>query len=166
MDAANNTPICAFNLPTFEIPNSDFISGYAGLSSYTNVSSTSSSTSSAISSATSPAPSNTASCANNNNHVAIGVGVGLGVPLGLIALVSIAWALWERRKVNRYREAQEANAKVSPCSHPNHLQSYRVAPMDERSYAQPTQTYNHQLNTTLCSEMGTRGPVELDIVKK
>jgi hypothetical protein len=146
MDASGNTAICASNYSTFQIPDSSIVPGYALLSDYTTVSNTTSSTGS-----------------NNNNHVVIGVGVGVGVPLGLIALASIAWALWERRKLNRYMNEPMASAKPSPYSDAGpQQQAYNMAPMSAGAYGQPTPTYNNQHNTTLLSEMETRGPVELD----
>lgn len=87
----------------------------------------------------------------------------MGVPLGLIALASIAWALWERRKLNRYMNESMASAKPSPYSDAGpQQQAYNMEPMSAGAYGQPTPTYNNQHNTTLLSEMDTRGPVELD----
>ncbi|KAK2762677.1 hypothetical protein FQN54_000851 [Arachnomyces sp. PD_36] len=40
------------------------------------------------------------------------IGAGVGVPLGLIALASIAWAVWERRKARRGYTAAGQGAPV------------------------------------------------------
>jgi hypothetical protein len=34
----------------------------------------------------------------------VAIGVGVGVPLGVIALLSFAWALWERRKLSQMKQ--------------------------------------------------------------
>lgn len=153
MDASDNTPICASNYSTFQIPDSSIVPGYALLSDYTTVSNATSST------CTNP---------NGDHYVTVGVGVGVGVPLGLIALASIAWALWERRKLNRYKAETLASAKKpSPYSDAvsPQQQVYNMAPMNTSAYGQPVQTYNqnnNQYNPAMLSEMGTRGLVELD----
>ncbi|KAF3402645.1 hypothetical protein DPV78_004777 [Talaromyces pinophilus] len=155
MDASDNTPICASNYSTFQIPDSNIVPGYALLSDYTTISN---------------ATSSTGSCPNGDHHVAVGVGVGVGVgvPLGLIALASIAWALRERRKLNRYKAETLTSAKTpSPYSDaaPPQQQAYNMAPLNAGAYGQPAQTYNHndnQHSPAMLSEMGTRGPVELD----
>lgn len=156
MAASDNTAICALNYSTFQIPDSRIVPGYAVLSDYTTVSNATSSTT-----CTSP----------NGDHyatVGVGVGVGVGVPLGLIALASIVWALWERRKLKQYKAETLATTKTpSPYSDaaPPQQQAYSMAPMNAGAYGQPAQTYNQnnsQYNSTMLSEMGTRGPVELD----
>lgn len=163
MEASDSTPICAYNLSTFQIPDSSIVPGYALLSDYTTVSSDTSSTNATSTNAT----CSTASNSNSDHHTIVGVGVGVGVSLGLIALASIAWALWERRKLNRYKTETIAGAKASsPYSDASpQQQAYNMAPMDPGTYGQPAQTYNHnntQYNSALLSEMETRGPVELD----
>ncbi|KAJ5411724.1 uncharacterized protein N7487_006083 [Penicillium crustosum] len=55
--------------------------------------------------------SNNFNDSNDSNDVAIGAGVG--VPLGVIAFLSIGWALWERRKRKR----------ASILTEPVHMQS-------------------------------------------
>jgi hypothetical protein len=155
MGASDNTAICAKNYSTFQIPDSSIVPGYALLSDYTTVSN---------------ATSSTGSNPSGNHNVAIGVGVG--VPLGLIALAAIAWALWERRKLNRYKPDTVATAKTSSpysdaapqsdAAPPQ--QAYNMAPMNTGAYGQPAQTYNNnnQYSSAPLSEMETRGPVELD----
>lgn len=150
MDASGNTPICANNYSKFQIPDSSIVPGYALLSEYTTVSN---------------AMSSTGSNPNGDHHATIGVGVGVGVPLGLITLASIAWALWERRKLNRYKNEIIPNAKKSsPYSDAApQQQAYSMAPVNTGAYTQPAQTYNdNQYNSALLSEMETTGPVELD----
>ena len=150
MDASGNTPICAFNYSTFQVPDSSILPGYALLSNYTTLAN---------------ATSSTGSTSHNDHNVAIGVGVGLGVALGLIAIASIAWALRERRKLNRYRAETSQNLKTPvPYSESAHQQqAYSMTPMNVGAYGQLTQTYhNNQPTPAVLSEMENRGPVELD----
>lgn len=164
MDASDNTPICAYNLSTFQIPDSSIVPGFALLSDYTTISNTTSSTNATSTNAT----CSTKNDSNSDHHTVVGVGVGVGVSLGLIALASIAWALWERQKLNRYKTETLAGAKASsPYSDAApQQQAYNMTSMDTGAYGQQAPTYNHhnnnQYNSTLLSEMGTRGPVELD----
>jgi hypothetical protein len=87
----NGTVNCG-NFKSVDVPHGTAIPGVAGLSaaSATATSSPGSSTS------TPTSTSNPASGGSNSNREAA-VGAGVGVPLGVIALASIAWALWERR---------------------------------------------------------------------
>lgn len=160
MDAIDKTPVCAQNYSTFQIPNSRIVPGYALLSDYTTVSKD---TSSNATSSNSTCPTK----ANSNGDHNVAVGVGVGVPLGLIALASIAWALWERRKLNHYKAEAIAGVKTSsPYSDASpQQQAYNMVPMDAGANGLSAQTYNHnnnQYNPSMLSEMGTRGPVELD----
>ncbi|CAI7601877.1 unnamed protein product [Penicillium discolor] len=43
----------------------------------------------------------TASCITSTDSNDVAIGAGVGVPLGITALHSIGWALWERRKRKR-----------------------------------------------------------------
>lgn len=65
----------------FQIPGGTVIPGVAALADYEEVTNSTNGTSTSQS---------------HSKEVAIGAGVG--VPLGVIGIVSIAWALWERRK--------------------------------------------------------------------
>lgn len=93
-------PACDSGEP-FTIQSGKFMPGVALLEGYVKASDANNSSSSDTDSNSSD--TNTTSCpdtndtqdaGSSNNDVAIGAGVG--VPLGVIALVSIAWALYER----------------------------------------------------------------------
>lgn len=100
-------PACDSGEP-FTIESGKFMPGVALLEGYVkasdaNNSSSSDSDSNSSDSDSNSSDTNTTSCpdtndtqdaGSSNNDVAIGAGVG--VPLGVIALVSIAWALYER----------------------------------------------------------------------
>ena len=76
------------------MPDATLVAGYAALA---NVSSLSASTSvSNSTSSSSPSPSSSSSSPSSNSRDAA-IGAGVGVPLGVIALGAITWALWERR---------------------------------------------------------------------
>ncbi|KAE8156191.1 hypothetical protein BDV40DRAFT_281865 [Aspergillus tamarii] len=78
----------------FFVPDATLVAGYAALA---NVSSLSASTSvSNSTSSSSPSPSSSSSSPSSNSRDAA-IGAGVGVPLGVIALGAITWALWERR---------------------------------------------------------------------
>ncbi|KAF3395887.1 hypothetical protein F1880_006874 [Penicillium rolfsii] len=63
----------------------------------------------------SPSPSNSSNSSipapapTSNSHDTT-IGVGLGVPLGVIAIGSILWALWERRRANKLSRAMMSSS--------------------------------------------------------
>lgn len=67
--------------------------GYAALADYT-----------VTNSSTKTTTSSSGGSSSSSNRAAIGAGVG--VPLGVIALGAIAWAIWERRKLHRVMTTQ------------------------------------------------------------
>lgn len=85
--------------------------GYAALENATLASS--SSDSSTMSASSAPAATSTASSASaaavpHSGHCdddSVKIGAGVGVPLGVVALMAVAWALWERRKGLKSRSA-------------------------------------------------------------
>lgn len=79
---------------------------------------------------------------NSNHDVAIGVGVG--VPLGVLALTTVAWALWERR-------GRQSLARNMP------IQSYAPTP-DQRMHYQQTSPLAELANTGMpAQELDTGG---------
>ncbi|RHZ62929.1 hypothetical protein CDV55_107061 [Aspergillus turcosus] len=96
----------------FTIENGAVIPGVAALAGYSNSSSMANTTCSNSSSITNTTCPTENSSSPSSHDVAIGVGVG--VPLGIIALASIAWALWERRqcKYARLESAPAAGAQA------------------------------------------------------
>jgi hypothetical protein len=47
------------------------------------------------------------SSTSNNNNNSIAVGAGVGIPLGVLFLLSLAWALWERKKASTIKRKYE-----------------------------------------------------------
>lgn len=105
-----NTP-CDHNQSAFQIQDAKMIPGYAALTAYTlkNNSSSPNSTNSTL------AGNSTSSSSSSNHDTAIGAGVG--VPLGVIAVAAIAWALWERSKLRRIT-AQQPQGTYIPFQQP------------------------------------------------
>ncbi|KAJ5969608.1 hypothetical protein N7501_005856 [Penicillium viridicatum] len=82
---------------SFSVADGYIIPGVAGLSDFAKESNT---TSSVVANRTSTATrAGLSTTSNDSRDVAIGAGVG--VPLGVIALFTTGWALWERRKRKR-----------------------------------------------------------------
>ncbi|KAI9932612.1 hypothetical protein ASPWEDRAFT_33497 [Aspergillus wentii DTO 134E9] len=84
---------CVENHDPFTVPSATVVPNKAVLASSAYQSPLSTSSSSANSSSGADSGSSRSS---SNNNVAIGAGVG--VPLGVLAITAITWALWERRK--------------------------------------------------------------------
>ncbi|KAJ5280149.1 hypothetical protein N7478_005521 [Penicillium angulare] len=87
----NGSAIVCPDGDSFQVDDGEVILGRAALANATTISSngTSSNSTTATSSASS----------SNSHNVAIGAGVG--VPLGVIAIGTLIWALWERKRANR-----------------------------------------------------------------
>jgi hypothetical protein len=79
--------------PGFSIPDGLPIAGVAMLSDLEKVSNET-----AISTPTTTATATASNKECDNVSKEIAIGAGLGVPLAAIALISIGWAFWERRK--------------------------------------------------------------------
>ncbi|KAJ5306932.1 hypothetical protein N7508_005947 [Penicillium antarcticum] len=124
------------NFKSVEVPHGTAIAGVAGLSAASSVTATSSPGSS-TSAPTSTSNPTSDSGSNAKREAAIGAGVG--VPLGVIALASIAWALWERRA--------RVKALSQPISAP--------APMNQPFFHQPgTPRPPVELGASDVSELG------------
>ncbi|KUI70818.1 hypothetical protein VM1G_06267 [Cytospora mali] len=114
----DNTAECFYNQSSFTLGDGQLMFGYAGLEDATRTSSAGSSSATATSSASTTNISPTSAtmtattttlsqsdaaaqtggpqCQGDTGNMKVGVGVG--VPLGVTALLAVAWALWERRK--------------------------------------------------------------------
>lgn len=94
--------VCPFGKESFEIDDGEILPGHGALANVTTLSATtnSSSNSSAPSCPTIPSSSSTSSGSHD-----VALGAGLGVPLGAIALGSLAWAFMERRRANKLSKA-------------------------------------------------------------
>ncbi|KAJ5735635.1 uncharacterized protein N7483_000760 [Penicillium malachiteum] len=83
---------------SFELDDGSAILGRAALVNATTKTSTTSNATTTTSS-NSSAITTSSSSSDNSHNVAIGVGVG--IPLFVIAVGTLLWALWERRRANR-----------------------------------------------------------------
>ncbi|KAL4907649.1 hypothetical protein BDW74DRAFT_111482 [Aspergillus multicolor] len=82
----------------FTVPDAEALPGYALLANVTSFNtSTDSGSDSSNESCSTPSSPSTATWSSSTCHETA-IGAGIGVPLGVIALASVAWALWERRK--------------------------------------------------------------------
>ncbi|KAI1748174.1 hypothetical protein F4782DRAFT_542969 [Xylaria castorea] len=57
-------------------------------------------------------PANCTCPMETNSNIVLAVGVGLGIPLGILSIAILSWALWERN----HRRSQAANARFIPLA--------------------------------------------------
>ncbi|KAL2794752.1 hypothetical protein BJX66DRAFT_189054 [Aspergillus keveii] len=126
------TVICPNNGSAFEVPTAHALVGYAMLSNIStldavNTTDTSScpNNSTTTNTATAGADSDSTSCTTNGSCHSTAIGAGIGVPLGIIALASLAWAYLERRR------ASAALLAASPAATGERAKSSRQPPMIE-----------------------------------
>ncbi|ROW01128.1 hypothetical protein VSDG_02836 [Cytospora chrysosperma] len=104
---AQGTWACPNNRSSFTISNSRLMFGFAALenatltssaatSSSTDTPSASTSTTTAPTSSGDSLASSDVRCEDNGTEI----GLGVGVPLGVIALLAVAWGLWERKRAS------------------------------------------------------------------
>ncbi|OJJ00941.1 hypothetical protein ASPVEDRAFT_107469, partial [Aspergillus versicolor CBS 583.65] len=91
-DVSNTTTKCYDGSNAFRVPDAEAVPGYALLGNITSFNASTDSPDSPNNTSCPIEQTNTSSCHET------AVGAGIGVPLGVIALASVAWALWERRK--------------------------------------------------------------------
>lgn len=107
VELTNGKTTCRYGDP-FTIAEGTVIPGVAYLSNVTYTDSIENKTT--CDNSTSSTSSESSS---SNRDVAIGVGVG--VPLGVIALLSLAWALWERRNLSQMKASMtKEEAYIGP----------------------------------------------------
>ncbi|KAH8705992.1 hypothetical protein BGW36DRAFT_422517 [Talaromyces proteolyticus] len=196
--SSGNSPICLNNIPSFTmgntniVPNTNLLAGYVDANSSSTSANNTESSCNATSTASSMSAQNTSATADgqSNNHDAA-IGAGVGIPLGLIALASIGWALWERRKLHRVSAAHAAAVAAASQSPPK--QEAWTYPNNNNQQTPPTQTqydpptgpqpYAGYVDSTApsatthqqpivrsgqsgYSEMASSGPVELDSARR
>ncbi|KAJ5815408.1 hypothetical protein N7474_007185 [Penicillium riverlandense] len=93
---SDGNPICDNNQASFTVPDGDMIWGAAELTGYMKTSGMNADGNDTSVSMNNTSANTATSSGDSSKEIAIGVGVA--VPLGVITLLSIAWALWERRK--------------------------------------------------------------------
>lgn len=86
----------------FTLNSGELISGKAALANYTTGDTSSNSTSDSSTTACPTTPSDENKAGNGNtegkNNNAVVIGAGVGIPLGVLLLTALGWALFERRK--------------------------------------------------------------------
>lgn len=93
--------VCPFDQPEITVQDGNIIFGRAALTNATASASDSAPTSTLTGSpegSTGSSQSGDGSISSCND---VAIGAGVGVPLGVIALLSIVWAIWERRRRNK-----------------------------------------------------------------
>ncbi|ROW13696.1 hypothetical protein VPNG_04511 [Cytospora leucostoma] len=105
---------CPDNRSSFTISNSRMMFGFAALENATTASSATASSptatpSTSTSTSTPPAGSGDAARCEDDGRK---IGLGVGVPLGVMALLAVAWGLWERRRVRTQSAAAVTEGDV------------------------------------------------------
>ncbi|KAJ5992723.1 hypothetical protein N7451_008447 [Penicillium sp. IBT 35674x] len=139
----NGTEIVCPYGDSFRLDDADIIIGRAALVNVTESSSDSTNSTTTVTANTttsSTSPSSSVSASSSSHDVAIGAGVG--VPLGIIAIGTLVWALWERRRANKisqslgamaagtagYASVSSPSATMTKSSAPTELDSHRAIP--------------------------------------
>ena len=147
--------VCPNGESSFAVETGSMIIGRAALANLTesNSDDSDSSTASATATGSSPTetPEATATCSSsettsnstetcdNNGTSATAVGAGVGVPLGVIALSAIAWAMWERGRRRKERTAATTPQELGATpAEPKAMYHYGQA-----NYGQQTPWQNH-----------------------
>ncbi|KAJ5107803.1 hypothetical protein N7456_004478, partial [Penicillium angulare] len=102
----NGSAIVCPDGDSFQVDDGEVILGRAALANATTISSNATSSNSSITTSPASTSSSSASTSSNSHNVAIGAGVG--VPLGVIAIGTLIWAFWERRRANRLSKSLAA----------------------------------------------------------
>lgn len=105
--ADNDTVGCDDNRSPFTLGSARLMYGYAALENATLTSDATDSSSSAMATASSTV-STSSSTGGSCQDDSLPIGVGVGVPLGIIALLAMAWGFWERRMRVRAQEVTAA----------------------------------------------------------
>ncbi|KAJ6022003.1 hypothetical protein N7540_007507 [Penicillium herquei] len=92
--------VCPYG-SSFELDDGSAILGRAALVNATTKSSTSTSNTTAATTTSSNSSAITTSSSSSDNSHDVAIGVGVGIPLFVIAVGTLIWALWERRRANR-----------------------------------------------------------------
>lgn len=104
---SNGNDVCPNNEPSFTLDAAHAVPGRALLSNLSNFYVSGSVPSSPASPSLLPNSTTSTSTGNNGTNHDVAIGIGVGIPLGAIALVSLAWAFFERR------QARTSNAKLA-----------------------------------------------------
>lgn len=129
-----STP-CALNLSAFTIDNGNIMPGFAALADYTVTNSSSNTT--------------TSSSTGSSSSDRVAIGAGVGVPLGVIALGAIAWAIWERQKSRRLVTTKPQQGGYAPYSNdkPAYILTGGVPPVPLIQGPQSQPQYKAEMST-------------------
>lgn len=111
----------------FTLNNGEMILGRAALENVTEVSNASSTSTTTVSTETVLATS--ATCSSSEKHCssnATAVGAGVGVPLGVLAMSAVVWALWERSRRITASTAAAPNVQEGLYMDKGHVQESYV----------------------------------------
>lgn len=110
---SGNNIVCPYGYDAFQLNDATALPGYALLANVTSLSGPSSSSTPSSSSAgqtDSAIPAGTSSrmpseTSSSSGATEVAIGAGVGIPLGLIAIASLVWAFWERKRANKLSQA-------------------------------------------------------------
>ncbi|KAJ6110255.1 hypothetical protein N7486_002490 [Penicillium sp. IBT 16267x] len=123
--------------------DAEIIVGRAALVNVTDISSDSTNSTTTVtanSTTSSSYPSSSASASASSSSHDVAIGAGVGVPLGIIAIGTLVWALWERRRANKLSRslgskaagyggyASNPSTTMTKSSAPTELESHRAIP--------------------------------------
>ncbi|KAH8692201.1 hypothetical protein BGW36DRAFT_464744 [Talaromyces proteolyticus] len=150
---SGGSAVCLNNLPTFTMPNAEIVpdtnllAGYAKDNSSSTATNNTESSCNATISASSMPPQNSSAAADRNSNSSdhgVAIGAGVGIPLGLIALASIGWALRERRRFH----AAVVGAR------PQSTQGYKMADSNNNIYKDNNNSSHTQHTQLVSSQYG------------
>ncbi|RDL37964.1 Uncharacterized protein BP5553_05397 [Venustampulla echinocandica] len=119
--------------------------------SSTSSTSTSSASTSITSTSTSTTPTPAASTSSSNRSAVI-IGASVGVPLGVLAVVFIAFFYWRWRRNQKATAAQQIPASAAQASNGNGMTDIKYEPvMHAKHYSQQPWNERHELASTSTS---------------
>ncbi|KAJ5604730.1 hypothetical protein N7510_009884 [Penicillium lagena] len=108
--------VCPYEYDAFQLNDASILPGRAVLANVSSLSAPS--TSSASNSSTSFSGNTTTNTPTSSSSTStshdVAIGAGLGIPLGLIAMASLLWAFWERKRANKLSKALMVAATAPP----------------------------------------------------
>ncbi|ROV88056.1 hypothetical protein VMCG_10415 [Cytospora schulzeri] len=143
---------CPENRSSFTISNSRLMFGSAALENATVTSSTDFPTAS-TNSGDSLASSNFG-CEDNDRKI----GLGVGVPLGVLALLAVAWGLWERKRARTQSAAAVPEENIRHDKVQSSHSDYESRNGQDNGYLQPAQ----QEGWPVVELRTARSPVEME----
>lgn len=169
--ADNDTAGCADARSPFPLGSARLMYGVAGLenatltsddtdSSSSNSSHTSAPTATASSTgSTSSSPTGGGSCQDDDS---VPIGVGVGVPLGVMALLAVAWGFWERRTRVRAQKMLTA-AAVAGGGGPRGDQQQAASRSHHEDWQVPSGGYQQVIGAQVAELHSQSSPAEMTV---